>query len=137
MFECSRQTDGNRLLTTPSWRINGKVSYPPANKLPINHIVTSKGLNVTVEDLELNLTTYQCFYTMFVPDEHRIGYYKPVAVNSTIGSLMINFPYTTFLLQLPQGSTTYARVGETIHFDAVKQGGGNFTFILALEITGN
>lgn len=96
-----------------------------------------RGLNVTVQDLDFNLTSFTCFYVILVPDpDPNVNDYTALSINSTSGFLTINFPMTNFSLKLPESRAPFARVGDPFDFIVIKQGGGNYRFNVTLVITG-
>ena len=135
-FPCTRIHDGNgSMIPLPLWQIRfsnkSTIIVIGRDNLPPNHVRNATGLSVTVEDIELNFTAYTCFYLINVPYAES---YQPCRVYSNTGYLTINFPHTAFILSLPAGSKPYVSVGQSINFLVNKQGGGDFTFNVTVNV---
>lgn len=101
---------------------------------------TREGIDVTVQDLRINLTRYSCSFHYLVPDPMSDAFLVK-EVESHAGLLVINFPAVFFrLLSLSQFDRgihdTYVRKGETISFRIIKQGDENYTFNATVHSTG-
>ena len=134
-FPCVRDTDGNGSVPAPHWQIkfsnSSIITTTSQRDLPLNHVSNETGLSVMVEDIELNITAYRCYYLIFIPYGET---YCACPIYSNTGYLTIKFPYTTFYLRLY--STTHVRVGESISYSVIKTGGGDFTFNVTVSTTG-
>ena len=132
-FPCSRVSEEGQHTTLPHWDITFSNGSTLQNDFPSNHTLRPDGLEVTVEDIRLNLTAYTCFYEILMPNNRHHLSYSAYPVLSTSGYLTITFPNTTFSLY---ESRSHRKIGETFQFVLRKYGGGNFTFNVTLHTTG-
>ena len=138
LIPCSRGEKSS--VTLPHWLItfaNGTrvEETPPVIGIP-NHVQAKNGLNVTVSDPMLNLTTYICFYETLVPGSN--NNIVPERVLSNTGVLTISSLNVTFSLELRQYNKlnqAFSRTGGEVNFAVVKQGEGNFTFNISTITT--
>ena len=131
-FPCTRANEDGQHSTLPHWDItfpNGSRLY---NDLPSNHVLRPNGLEVTVEDIRLNLAAYTCFYDILVPSNNHFSY-SASPIYSESGILTISFPNTVFSLV---NNRIHRRIGETFNFTLRKYGGGDFKFNVSLHTTG-
>lgn len=138
-FPCSRKTDNNVHSTVrPKWWLTFSNGTTTKDVTRFSNLQEGwRGLNVTVQDLDFNLTSFTCFYVILVPDpDPNVNDYTALSINSTSGFLTINFPMTNFSLKLPESRAPFARVGDPFDFIVIKQGGGNYRFNVTLVITG-
>ena len=76
-FPCSY----NGTTAAPTWRINNSISHN--NKLPPKHSYNGSGLVVSNVDCSLNMTSYSCFFNVYVGGGQFMDF------NSSTGFLII------------------------------------------------
>ena len=126
----------------PEWTIgysNGTtIHLLNFQNLPAYFKFSYEGIQVSVEDLKLNLTNYSCSIHYILPDLNS-GIFTTAVVQSRTGVLTINFPFVVFRL-LSQHDTgvhsAHVREGETINFRVIKEGGENYTYYVTVHSTG-
>ena len=139
LIPCSKVREGAEQVTLPNWIIefsNG-TTITPSLPLPVNHVPTSEGLNVTVNDVALNLTSYTCFYEYLFPGSGSEFVIRTVMSNTgilTISNLLLNF-YLEFTDDRATNKI-YGRRGERIDFSILKNGTGDFIVNVTINSSG-
>ena len=141
LIPCSKAREGAEQITLPHWIIefsNG-TTITPSLPLPINHVPTSEGLNVTVNDVALNLTSYTCYYEYLFPVSGSEFTSRTVMSNTgilTISNLLLNFYLEFTDDRATNKNLIYSRSGEKIGFSIIKNGTGDFTVNVTINSSG-
>ena len=111
-------------------------SYPAITHLPTYITPSANGINITVQDLKLNMTNYTCSLDVLVPDPMS-GLISHMPLLSRTGTLIITFPVVLFRIFSQQNNhSSTIRRGETLPFQIIKEGGGHYMYNVTVRSTG-
>lgn len=139
LIPCSKAREGAEQVALPHWiiRFSNGTTVTPSLPLPVNHVPTLEGLNVTVKDIALNLTSYTCYYEYLFPESGSQFISRTIMSDTgilTISNLLFNF-YLEFTDDWATNKV-YGRSGENIGFSIIKNGTGDFIVNVTINSSG-